>query len=255
MRRKKVYIAGPMRGHAEFNFAAFDAAKARGTEKGFECISPADLDRASGFDATGTGLRGTDEEFPRERLLEAIRRDFDALAECDAIALLPGWENSRGAIMELMWADLLGLEVLDAQDFLPLPLPLPKLFVAMVPPGQPENPQYVLPFPDTPPTGIKHDAGKPQFSLIDPHALFGLAKVLTYGAQKYAARNWENGMRWSRVFDAAMRHLWAWWQGEKNDPESGMPHLDHALCCVHFLSAYEKRNFSTFDDRPTDKRP
>lgn len=247
---KKVYIAGPMRGYPEFNFAAFDAAKKRGAAKGFECISPADLDRASGFDATG--LRGADEEFPRDQLLEALRRDFDALAECDAIALLPGWENSRGAIMELMWADLLRLEVLDARDFFPLllPAPLPQLFVAKVSPQQEPPKQYALPFPDTPRTGIKHDSGKPQFSLIDPRALFGLAKVLTYGAQKYAPRNWENGMRWSRVFDAAMRHLWAWWQGEQNDPESGLPHLDHALCCVHFLSAYEKRNFSTFDDRP-----
>jgi len=62
-------------------------------------------------------------------------------------------------------------------------------------------------------------------------------------------RNWERGMGWGRVFGAAMRHLWAWWAGEDKDPETGLSHLAHALCCVMFLATYERRGVG-HDDRP-----
>lgn len=97
--------------------------------------------------------------------------------------------------------------------------------------------------------GRKDDAGKAPFHLIPPEVLFELAEVLRYGEAKYAARNWEKGMHWSRPFSAAMRHLWAWWRGEDLDPESGLPHLSHAICCVAFLVAYRARGAGT-DDRP-----
>ena len=63
------------------------------------------------------------------------------------------------------------------------------------------------------------------------------------------ARNWEKGMAWSRPFSALMRHMWAWWAGEKLDPETGKSHLWHACCCLMFLVAYEQRSTGT-DDRP-----
>lgn len=97
--------------------------------------------------------------------------------------------------------------------------------------------------------GVKFDGDKPRYDLIPPEALDGLARVLTYGAAKYAPRNWEKGMNWGRVFGAAMRHLWAWWRGEHKDPETGMSHLWHAQCCIAFLIAYEARQTGT-DDRP-----
>ena len=64
-------------------------------------------------------------------------------------------------------------------------------------------------------------------------------------------RNWELGMRWSRVFGALMRHLWAWWNPlvPDTDPETGRSHLWHAGCCLAFLIAYEARNVGE-DDRP-----
>lgn len=61
-------------------------------------------------------------------------------------------------------------------------------------------------------------------------------------------RNWERGMAWSRPFGALMRHMWAWWGGEDNDPETGYSHLSHALCCVVFLSVYRRRGIGA-DDR------
>jgi hypothetical protein len=96
--------------------------------------------------------------------------------------------------------------------------------------------------------GVKFDDDKPRYDLIPPEALEGLAKVLTFGAKKYAPRNWEKGMTWGRVFAALMRHLWAWWRGEDKDAETGLSHLDHAACCIAFLQTYEVRHSGT-DDR------
>lgn len=101
--------------------------------------------------------------------------------------------------------------------------------------------------------GVKDDASKQRYDLLPPEALEGWVKVLTFGANKYADRNWEKGLLYSRVFGAAMRHLWAWWRGEDNDPETGESHLDHATCCVTFLSTYMKRGMTSFDDRPRGK--
>lgn len=101
--------------------------------------------------------------------------------------------------------------------------------------------------------GTKLDAGKQRFDLLAPEALGGLVAVLTYGANKYTDRNWERGISYSRIFAAAMRHLWAWWSLCETDNETGLSHLDHAACCIHFLSTYTKRNMKSFDDRPEVK--
>ena len=108
--------------------------------------------------------------------------------------------------------------------------------------------------------GTKHDSGKVRLELIPPELLFAVGSILTFGAEKYADRNWELGMKWSRVFGAMMRHLWCWWGGQgptnKNflfgdlDDETGLSHLWHAGCCIAFLIAYEERG-SGEDDRYT----
>lgn len=99
--------------------------------------------------------------------------------------------------------------------------------------------------------GYKADENKPRMDLISPYSQQGLAEVLTYGANKYADRNWEKGMLYHRCYGAMMRHMLAWWAGEDKDPESGLSHLDHASACIHFLQHYEKTGqFLEFDDRP-----
>lgn len=86
---------------------------------------------------------------------------------------------------------------------------------------------------------IKHDQGKAQVHLVDPLFINGVARVLTFGAKKYAAWNWAQGsFDHSRLYNAAMRHLMAHWAGEDFDPESGIPHLYHAACNLMFLSRY-----------------
>lgn len=98
-------------------------------------------------------------------------------------------------------------------------------------------------------TGVKHDEGKLAYDLVPPEAMHALSTILTFGATKYTARNWESGMRWGRVFAALMRHLWAWWRRDSIDQESGYSHLWHALTCIAFLLTYEARNLGD-DDRP-----
>jgi len=61
-------------------------------------------------------------------------------------------------------------------------------------------------------------------------------------------RNWEQGMKWGRMFGAMMRHAWAWWMREDKDPETGRSHMWHVLCCAAMLVAYEQRGTGE-DDR------
>ena len=56
-------------------------------------------------------------------------------------------------------------------------------------------------------SGTKDDGGKVRFSLIAPEFLWELARLLTIGAKKYSARNWERDMDWERPLDALYRHL------------------------------------------------
>ncbi|HVJ31682.1 MAG TPA: dATP/dGTP diphosphohydrolase domain-containing protein [Terriglobia bacterium] len=102
--------------------------------------------------------------------------------------------------------------------------------------------------------GRKDDGGKDPWHLAPFDAFRAIIKVLAFGAQKYAPRNWENGMAWSRCFAALMRHLTSWWEGEPCDPETGFSHLWHAGCCICFLISFELRAIGT-DDRPTRLKP
>jgi hypothetical protein len=90
--------------------------------------------------------------------------------------------------------------------------------------------------------GVKADAGKPDWSLLDLRQIEGCVKVLTFGAQKYARDNWKkvpDGK--NRYYAALLRHLTAWQAGEKIDPESGMNHLDHAMCNLYFLRSFDDK--------------
>lgn len=97
--------------------------------------------------------------------------------------------------------------------------------------------------------GNKFDTGKLRFDLVPAIPLQSLVSVYTYGAGKYADRNWEKGIKYGRVFAAIMRHLWKWWAGEEVDEESGLPHLAHAAWgCLALLEF--SRTKKEMDDRP-----
>ena len=94
----------------------------------------------------------------------------------------------------------------------------------------------------------KHDDGKVRPTLLSLPALNATLDVLEIGARKYSADNWRKGADWSRYYNALLRHLFAYWSGEDNDPETGRLHLAHASCCLQFLLDYQILGRGT-DDR------
>lgn len=92
---------------------------------------------------------------------------------------------------------------------------------------------------------------KPQrYDLIPPGPLDKLAELYGIGAAKYGEnRNWERGYDWSLSFAALQRHAWAFWSGEDNDTETGLPHMAsvafHALALIEFMDTHRD-----YDNRP-----
>lgn len=91
----RIYIAGKMTGLPELNFPAFHAEAARLRALGHEVINPTEIN-------------------PDQHMtwLECMRTDIAALVFCDAIQLLPGWQNSKGATLEHHIAERLGLHII-----------------------------------------------------------------------------------------------------------------------------------------------
>jgi hypothetical protein len=100
---RRVYISGPMTGLPGLNFPAFNAAAQQLRGLGIDAINPAEINPNSVLSWEA-----------------CMRADIKALCDCDAIALLPGWENSKGAHLELHIAHRLDLYVvfLDRPDSL-----------------------------------------------------------------------------------------------------------------------------------------
>lgn len=121
------------------------------------------------------------------------------------------------------------------------------------PPDQ--SSEYAQPQSPPTPTGLladkalRYDTNKLRYDLIPQDALAEYVKVLTLGAAKYADRNWEKGMSWSRCFASLQRHSAAWMQGEDCDPELGTDHMAHVAWNALALVAYRLRQIGK-DDRP-----
>lgn len=98
-------------------------------------------------------------------------------------------------------------------------------------------------------TALRFNEGKLRYDLVHPWAHEQMVRVLTKGAEKYAPRNWEKGMVWSKVYESAERHMAAIKRGEDYDPESGELHAAHLACNAHFMIAYYKI-FPQGDNRP-----
>ena len=97
--------------------------------------------------------------------------------------------------------------------------------------------------------GLRYNQGKLRYDLVQGDAHKDMVEVLTMGANKYADRNWENGMKWSIVIASMKRHIAAIERGEDYDPESGLLHAAHVQCNAHFLNAYYYLH-PQGDDRP-----
>lgn len=94
---------------------------------------------------------------------------------------------------------------------------------------------------------LRYDHGKVQLDLIPPEWYWALGNVLHAGAQKYAPRNWEKGMKWSRVVGSLMRHLLKFMVGERYDEETGCHHLAHVAWNALALMSYDIREVGEND--------
>lgn len=97
----KLYLAGPMTGLPELNFPLFHAEAARLRAAGHQVVNPAEIN--------------TD---PSAGWSECMRKDIVQLVQCEGVALLPGWRNSRGASLEVHIAEELGMSCRPVEAFL-----------------------------------------------------------------------------------------------------------------------------------------
>lgn len=98
---KSIYISGPMTGLPDLNFPAFNATASRLRAAGFTVANPAEINPDSSMSWEA-----------------CMRADIKALCDCDTICMMPGWENSRGAHLELHVAHRLGIKVVGMRDLL-----------------------------------------------------------------------------------------------------------------------------------------
>lgn len=89
---------------------------------------------------------------------------------------------------------------------------------------------------------MRFNEGKPQYSLVDLSSLEPCARVLEFGAEKYARNNWKKGMPMAKIIDSMLRHISALQKGEMLDPESGLSHIGHIQCNALFLGGPNVEN-------------
>lgn len=89
--------------------------------------------------------------------------------------------------------------------------------------------------------GLRYDEGKNRLDLIPPEWEWELGRVLTEGAKKYADRNWELGMDYSKVVGPLRRHLNAYLRGERIDPTDGTLHAAKVAWNALVLMTYDLR--------------
>ena len=96
---KRVYVAGPMTGIEDFNYPAFNAVADQLRAMGYEVENPADHGIVEGA-----------------QWADYIAYDLTRLGLCGVIALLPDWEKSQSARLEVLIAERLGMTVVNAHD-------------------------------------------------------------------------------------------------------------------------------------------
>lgn len=222
----KLYLGGPMRNLPLFNFPAFFEAAKKLRAMGHEVWSPAEHDvEKDGFDPA---------KDPPKTISHYMARDLPAVCEAEALAMLPGWENSEGARLEVYVGRKLGKLIFDAETGEEIPDRRPLVTST--------NPKDKV--------GMK----KPPLDLIPPVALIHESIAMRNGALKYGPFNWRDEAVSARIYvGAAMRHLGEWLDGEENAPDSGAHHLGHArACCGILLDAQSIGKM--VDDRPKQGR-
>jgi hypothetical protein len=103
--------------------------------------------------------------------------------------------------------------------------------------------------------GTKNDTGKPEYDRLSFQALGQFNAVHKFGDKKYNKGDWKEGLHFTRLLNAVIRHTSAMLSGELFDKESGLLHSAHAGVCLemvtHFLLNHQE--YKDFDDLTNDK--
>lgn len=114
--------------------------------------------------------------------------------------------------------------------------------------AKPTNLQEATNKPTNPKDAIGSKKVSP--STVPAHVLMSASLAMLEGAIKYARHNYRvAGVRSSVYYDASLRHLFAWWEGEDIDPDSGLSHIDKAIASLIVLKD------AMVMDKLTDDRP
>lgn len=110
-----IYLAGPMRGYPSYNFPAFHDAAKRLRAAGHDVWSPAERDEEEGFN-------------PATDVAKTLRYymlfDLPAVLNSIAVVVMPGWEHSKGARLEVHTARECDIPVYDLEMFLAVHKPV-----------------------------------------------------------------------------------------------------------------------------------
>lgn len=91
---------------------------------------------------------------------------------------------------------------------------------------------------------------KPPLSTVSAPVLMEVGVGMLEGARKYGRHNYRvAGVRASVYYDATLRHIFSWWEGEDTDPDSGLSHVTKAICSLVVLRD-AMINAKVIDDRP-----
>lgn len=213
----RIYLSGPMSGLPEHNFPAFNAKAAELRAHGYDVVNPVDVNPDPGKSWT-----------------DCLRDDIAALTTCNAIWMLDGWQNSKGATLERHIADRLGFAVL----FDPLTLDNLNPPAEALTFGPIENPKAAA------------GAEKVPLFLLSSIAKAKWALAQFAGMAKYGAWNWRAaGITTSTYLSAMERHMDAFKEGEDFDPVDGTDHLGNIMACAAILIDARAAGKLT-DDRP-----
>lgn len=84
----------------------------------------------------------------------------------------------------------------------------------------------------------KRKEKKPPLALVPGSAVEGIASVVWFGVQKHGRDDWRKGFPWTERLSSALRHITAFVEGDDWDVESGLCHLDHAMCQLAMVREY-----------------
>lgn len=234
---RRAYIAGPMRDLPYWNVAAFERAEVALLVAGFHPTNPHKIDAQRGLTPTEDGSGGALRDYP-------IGEDLLHVCTSDVVLVLPGWEYSEGARLEVDVAHRVGVPVYTL------------LSQRRIEPVSDEGERGAIldcgpkvRFRDEA-TGGEKEESQARFDLIPPDALTELARVYGMGAEKYSANNYLRGYPWHLSIAALERHVQKFKAGEDIDPESGLHHLAHAAWQAFTLLVFAKRRLGTDDRSP-----